>query len=535
MARVRAHPDRREEPAGYGQLLEDLKSRIKGAQVRAALAANREMITLYWDIGRAIVERQEQYAWGASVIERLSRDLRSAFPDTSGFSPRNLWRMRLFYLAYARDDALPATAFEAGLPGQSVFLPRSVAELTEAITPASDELDPPEISPASSTTGGGEITRDSVLSGQSVILPRGVAEMSEVVITAASGSQPYSIQEPSSAIDDEDIARKTATSEPSVILSQSVAEMTRGITEGSSELQSHASLVETSRAIAGHSTAIDQRVVLPRGVAEMIEAPTSAASAVPNREVLPEPLASLPWGHNSVLLEKLTANEDRLWYARMSERHGWSRNVLVHQIETGLHRRAGQAVTNFDLTLPPADSDLARELLKDPYHFEFLPPAVKLRERDLEQALLSSVQEFLMELGVGFALMGNQYHLEVGGQDFYLDLLFYHVRLRRHVVVELKIGEFRPEDSGKMAFYLSAVDDLVRQPGDEPSIGLILCKERNRVVAEYALRGSMKPIGIAQFRLMEQLPEPLQASLPSVEELEHHLRTGAATPSRQAF
>ncbi|HEX9939044.1 MAG TPA: PDDEXK nuclease domain-containing protein, partial [Longimicrobium sp.] len=238
---------------------------------------------------------------------------------------------------------------------------------------------------------------------------------------------------------------------------------------------------------------------------------------------LPPLVAELPWGHNVVLLEKVSTTAERLWYAEMAARHGWSRNVLLHQIETGLQTRSGTAVTNFDRTLPAPHSDLARELLKDPYHFEFLQLGAEVLERDVERALLANVRDFLMELGVGFALVGSQYHLEVGGQDYYLDLLFFHVRLRRYVVVELKVGAFQPEDAGKMNFYLAAVDDLVREEGHEPSIGLILCKEHNRVVAEYALRFAGKPIGIAEFRLLGELPATLRGNLPSVEELEKRL------------
>jgi predicted nuclease of restriction endonuclease-like (RecB) superfamily len=222
-------------------------------------------------------------------------------------------------------------------------------------------------------------------------------------------------------------------------------------------------------------------------------------------------------------LEKIRGVAERLWYAEMSARHGWSRNVLVHQIESGLHGRMGRAVTNFDRTLPGPQSDLARELLKDPYHFGFLQLGADAQERDVERALLANVRDFLMELGVGFALIGSQYHLEVGGQDYYLDLLFFHVRLRCYVVVELKVGAFQPEDAGKMNFYLAAVDNLIREKEHRRSIGLILCKERNHVVVEYALQGTTKPIGVAEFRTPDELPEQMRDSLPSLEELEARL------------
>lgn len=349
-------------PQGYGELLEALKARIRGAQVQAKLAVNRELIQLYWDIGREVAERQQQEGWGSAAIERLSRDLRGAFPDVQGFSPRNLWRMRSLYLAYTR-----------------------------------------EVGP---------------------LLPL-----------------------------------------PDV-----------------------------------------------------------------DGEFLPQAVAEIPWGHNIVLMEKLRGPAERLWYARKTVEHGWSRSVLLHQIQTRLHARSGRAVTNFGRALPEGQTDLVRELLKDPYHFEFLQLGPELQERDLERALLTNVRDFLLELGVGFALVGSQYHLVVGGQDYYVDLLFYHISLCRYVIVELKVGAFTPEDAGKMSFYLTAVDDELRGEGQRPTIGLILCKEHNRVVAEYALRGIEKPIGVAEFRLTDRLPEPLVGSLPSVQTLKLRLRKSAAPP-----
>jgi predicted nuclease of restriction endonuclease-like (RecB) superfamily len=213
----------------------------------------------------------------------------------------------------------------------------------------------------------------------------------------------------------------------------------------------------------------------------------------------------------------------RDFYIRSTISQGWSRNVLVHQIESGLFERQGQALVNFDRTLPAPQSELARQILKDPYNFDFLTIGKEAQERDLEAALLSHLQEFLLELGVGFAFVGSQYHLEVGDQDFYIDLLFYHLNLRCFVVIDLKISEFQPEYAGKMNFYLSAVDDILRHPQDEPSIGIVLCKGKNRVVAEYALRGINKPLGVAEYQLSKALPENLKGSLPSIEELEAEL------------
>jgi predicted nuclease of restriction endonuclease-like (RecB) superfamily len=332
-----------EATRGYGELLEELKARIRAAQVRAALAVNRELVLLYWQIGREILARQEALGWGAKVIDRLSEDLRREFPGVSGYSSRNLKYMRAF------------------------------------------------------------------------------------------------------------------------------------------------------------------------------------AEAYPDEGFVQQVAAQIPWYHNAVLLDKVKEPVEREWYARETIEHGWSRNVLAHQIDSGLYRRQGQAVTNFEHSLPAPPSDLARELIKDPYHFDFLELGREARERDLERGLLLHLRDFLLELGVGFAFVGSQYHLEVGGQDYYLDLLFYHLRLRCHVVIELKIGAFRPEDSGKMNFYLSVVDDLLRHPDDQPTIGLILCRERNRVIAEYALRGVEQPIGVSEYRLAEHLPEQLRGSLPSAEELEREL------------
>jgi predicted nuclease of restriction endonuclease-like (RecB) superfamily len=212
------------------------------------------------------------------------------------------------------------------------------------------------------------------------------------------------------------------------------------------------------------------------------------------------------------------APEEREWYIRHAVKSGWTRNVLVHRIESDLHQRKGQAVTNFQRTLPAPQSELAQELLKDPYNFDFLTLGPEMLERDLERGLIEHLRDFILELGKGFAFVGNQYHLEIGGQDYFIDLLFYHLHLRRYVVIDLKIEEFRPESAGKMNFYLSAMDDR-RHADDAPSIGLILCKEKNRIVVEYALRDTGKPMGVAQYRLVESLPKRLQSELPTNDEL----------------
>lgn len=341
-------------PSGYRAFLDDLKTRIRTAQVKAALAVNRELIRLYWDIGGMIAERQKTEGWGKSVVERLAADIRHEFPGVSGFSVQNIWKMRAFYLAWT-DQA------------------QNVSQAARQMHAKTD-------------------------------------------------------------------------------LSQLVREM-----DGCN---------------------------------------------------LPQTLAEIPWGHNTELLFKLKDPVQRLWYAKKAIEYGWSRSVLVHWIESDLYSREGRAVTNFPTTLPPAQSDLAGEIVKDPYSFDFLTLAPAAAERELEQALLDHIRQFLLELGAGFAFVGQQMPVEIGGEDFRFDLLFYHLRLRCFIVIDLKARPFKPEDAGKMNFYLSAVDDRLRHPDDKPSIGLILCKTRNEIVAEYALRDMAKPVGIARYvtRLIEELP-----------------------------
>lgn len=247
------------------------------------------------------------------------------------------------------------------------------------------------------------------------------------------------------------------------------------------------------------------------------------AAAWPDPEFVQQLAAQLPWFHNVALLDKLKDPAQREWYARAAIQHGWSRNVLIHQMDTRLIDRQGQATTNFDRALPAPTSELAQQLLKDPYTFDFLSLHDEALERDLERGLLAHLRDFMLELGVGFAFVGSQYHLEVGGEDFYLDLLFYHLKLRCYVVIDLKIGEFKPEYVGKMNFYLSAADDLLRHEQDAPTIGLLLCRTKNKVIAEYALRDMDKPLGVSTYRLAESLPVDLAGQLPSITELEKRL------------
>jgi predicted nuclease of restriction endonuclease-like (RecB) superfamily len=244
------------------------------------------------------------------------------------------------------------------------------------------------------------------------------------------------------------------------------------------------------------------------------------AEAWPNESIVQQTVAQLPWGHNVRILDYVHDSRERQWYARAAVEYGWSRNVLVHQIESDLHGRRGKALTSFDRTLPAPEADLAEQLLKDPYNLDFLGLSEDVVERTLERGLLEHVRSFLLELGVGFAFVGSQYRLEVGGQDFYIDLLFYHLKLRRYVIVELKAEDFKPEFVGKMGFYLAVVDDQLRRPQDEPSLGIILCKSHNKIVVEYALRYAGKPMGVATYR---SAPRAMRKSLPTPEMLRRAL------------
>jgi predicted nuclease of restriction endonuclease-like (RecB) superfamily len=330
----------RQSPPGYATLLADIKERVHIAQVRAALAVNRELVLLYWSIGRDILDRQLTEGWGTKVIERLAKDLGAEFPGVEGFSPRNLKYMRAF------------------------------------------------------------------------------------------------------------------------------------------------------------------------------------AEAWPEKEFVQQAIAQLPWGHQTRLLDRIKDRPTREWYLRAAVEHGWSQNVLVHHISSRLHERQGKAITNFSQTLPPEGSDLAVQLLKDPYQFDFLTLAACAKERELELGLLVHLRDLLLELGRGFAFVGSQVPLEVGGQTFYLDLLFYHVRLHCYFVIELKVGPFKPEYAGKLNFYLSAADDLLRTAPDAPTLGLLLCESRGESVVEYSLRDVAKPIGVSTYRVTRQLPEPLRDEIPSIEDLQ---------------
>jgi predicted nuclease of restriction endonuclease-like (RecB) superfamily len=378
-------------PEGYATWLAELKQRIHSAQQRATLAVNQELILLYWQIGRDIQVRQSNQGWGAKVIERLSQDLRAAFPEMKGFSRSNLKYMRVFAEAWP----------EFGIGQQ----------------------------PA------GQLEGRSIVQG---------------VLAQLEGQQ------------------------------------------------------------------IGQAVLGQLGGGAFVQ----------------QLLDKLPWGHHCVLLDKLKTREERLWYAARAIEHNWSRNILVIQIESRLRERSGTAVTNFELTLPKAQSDLARESLKDPYRFDFLGLTAEAQEREIEHALVKHVTDFLLELGAGFAFVGRQVRLEVGGDEFFLDLLFYHLKLRCYVVIELKAGDFQPEHLGKLGFYLTAVNAQLKHPQDAATIGLLLCKTKNKVVAEYALRDKTQPLGVAEYKLVESLPPELQTSLPSIEQIERELAAGENTSSQ---
>ena len=237
------------------------------------------------------------------------------------------------------------------------------------------------------------------------------------------------------------------------------------------------------------------------------------------------PIFRIPWGHNAVLLEKLKDDKERFWYAQKAIENGWSRSMLESWIESDLYSRQGKAITNFDVKLPKPHSDMAHQSLKDPYVFDFLTLHTEHTEKDMEQGLIDHIQKFLLELGQGFAFIGRQVHLHIGNKDYYIDLLFYHLKLRCFVIVELKAREFDVRDTGQIGFYLSAVDNVMRHAGDKPTIGLILCKGKDTVTVEYALQASSKPIGVASYqaKIVESLPKDLKGSLPTVKEIEAEL------------
>jgi len=264
--------------------------------------------------------------------------------------------------------------------------------------------------------------------------------------------------------------------------------------------------------------------VLPQAVAKMEDPPMPLeTSPQPVAEIPTELLLAVPWGHHDLLRTKIKDLPTRAWYMQVSVENGWSRAVLLAQIQNGAHERTGKAASNFTLRIPPPNSDLVQQALKDPYIFDFLTLDDNFRERELELGLIAHLEKFLIELGQGFAFVGRQYHLDFQDRDFYLDLLFYHLRLRRYVVIEIKRGEFKPEYAGKVNFYCNVVDDMLRHEGDEPTIGLILCQEPDRVFAEYTLRGVETPIGVSGYELTRTLPTEMESTMPTIEQIEAEL------------
>ena len=250
------------------------------------------------------------------------------------------------------------------------------------------------------------------------------------------------------------------------------------------------------------------------------------AAEYPDEEFVQRAVAQIPWGHNIVLLDKFSDFAVRKWYIEKTQENGWSRNVLVHQIESGLYERQAiaQKISNFESLLPAPQSELAVQTMKDPYVFDFIPFKEDMVERDIENALVKDVTALLLELGTGFAFLGNQYHLNVGGDDFYIDLLFYNLNLRCYVVIELKTGDFKPEYAGQLNFYLSTVDAQLKKDTDNPTIGLLLCKNKNNLVAEYSLKDMSKPMGISEYKISSVLPEELSQQLPSVEDIQKRIK-----------
>jgi predicted nuclease of restriction endonuclease-like (RecB) superfamily len=386
--------------SGFPKLLEEVKSRIRQAQIRSVLSVNAELTRLDWDIGRLIDARQQTAGYGAGVIPRLARKLRSDLPGLQGFSERNIKLMVPFAREYP--DAFPAD----------------------------DQKGQPAVAPSGRSR-----------KGQPAVAQLGSDEKRQPPLAQLAGTQ-------------------------------------KG------------------------QPAVAQLPVDPKAL----------------------PLvAQIPWAHNVLLLQRVKNKEDRYWSMQQTLTNGWSRSVLGQMIDLAAHRRQGQAVSNFHRLLPPPRSDLAQQSLKDPYIFDFLTLQQPFHERELEAALIRHLQEFLLELGQGFALVGRQYRIALGDSEYFIDLLFYHLKLRAYIVIDLKAGPFLPEYAGKLNFYCNVVNDRLRHPDDAPTIGLILCQGKDRLVAEYALSGIDKPIGVSTYQLTRALPRSLQSALPTVEELEAEL------------
>ncbi|MES2922213.1 MAG: PDDEXK nuclease domain-containing protein [Verrucomicrobiota bacterium] len=367
--------------ADYRQFVEELKERVVSSRISAARAITHEGILLYWDIGRGIVEKQQEYGWGDSVVQIVAADLQRAFPGAKGFSSANIWRMRQFYIVHNEGE----------------FLAQVVRELKDS---------PNRCLPKS-------------------FLPQLVAEI---------GKQ----------------------------------------------------------------------------------------DSGPNlAQVVRDFVSAVPWGHHVLMLGRMESPEVHFWYLRASARFGWSRNVLLNQIKAGAYERAvtEKKTHNFDLALPEHFAEQADEMLKSSYNLEFLGLRRAVRERELEDRLITRLQSFLLELGYGFCFVGRQHRIALGKKEYFIDLLFYHRFLKTLVAFDLKVGPFEPEFTGKMDFYLNLLNDKERGPGDQPSIGIILCAEKDDVEVEYALRTKANPIGVAAYALQSKLPGELKGKLPTAKQL----------------
>jgi predicted nuclease of restriction endonuclease-like (RecB) superfamily len=372
----------------YRDWLHDLKQQIKTGQIKAALSVNSQMIMLYWDLGRQIAEKQINAKWGSGFIEQLSKDLREEFPEITGFSRANLFRMQKFYKFYSP------------------------------------------------------------------------------IINQVKDFVPQAMRQ-SSAIE-----------------KQIVAQVVRQI----------------------QPIDFDKNTIIPQlgGKLEM------------------KKILLIPWGHNISIIEKVTDLTQALFYINKTIENNWSRAVLEYQIETNLYKRQGKAITNFSLTLPTPQSDLANEMMKDPYNFDFLRLSEKVKETDLEKALIQHISHFLPELGIGFAYMGRQFALKVGSKDYRTDLLFYHTKLKCYVIIELKTKEFEPEFVGKLNFYITAINELVKDNNDKHTIGMLLCKNKDNYEVEFSLKDVNNPIGVSTFHYIE-LADDIRAALPSAEDLQNEL------------
>jgi predicted nuclease of restriction endonuclease-like (RecB) superfamily len=374
-------------PQAYALWLKELKTKIRSTQIRAALAASRELILFYWELGGDISRKLEETNWGAKVIDQLAKDLRSEFPDMQGFSRRNLYYIKKFYEIFS-----------------------SFPDDTQTVPP-------------------------------------------------------------------------------------------------------------TGAQFKNRSQSEDGNLIVHRSGAQKIPA------------IVHQVGGQLPWSHIKILLDKVTDNKEALFYISQTIENGWSRDVLALQIKSDLFTRQGSAISNFKETLSAPQSDLAQQTINDPYTFDFLSMTHPYNERDIENQLVEHITKFLLELGKGFAFVGRQYHLEVGESDYYLDLLFYHIKLKCYVAIELKNTKFIPEYAGKLNFYLSAVDSLLKTEADNPTIGILLCRDKNKIETGFALRDINKPMGVSEFTLTEVLPENLKGSLPTVEEIEADMKSLEETAS----